>query len=143
MRNNHCSIVGTCSIFILSSAGGHSEWLAHQVRSRPRHEEGEETNCVREEQEFREDGVLGACLGRARDKGPSVGAALKRKEKRAKPSPPSTDTTVRSLYEMRTQACGRRHLLAHCGQIPCLHSASGRQERRRQYFKRQQDLSTS
>ncbi|CAI9163940.1 unnamed protein product [Rangifer tarandus platyrhynchus] len=24
MRNNHCSIVGTCSIFILSSAGGHS-----------------------------------------------------------------------------------------------------------------------
>ena len=39
---------------------------------------------VREEQECREDSVPGACLGRARDRGPSVGQALKRKEKRAK-----------------------------------------------------------
>lgn len=39
---------------------------------------------MREKQECRKDGVLGACLGRARDKGPSVGEALKRKEKRAK-----------------------------------------------------------
>ena len=41
---------------------------------------------VREEQECREDGVPGACPGGARDRGPSGGEALKRKEKRAEVS---------------------------------------------------------